>query len=212
MGGDEPLSHNHLIDVYYRFPQEGVFDWGEIAFVNLRCIYMFHNPRVLDLGCADGFYYSMFYKYISDIEYIGYDIDNNAINKAKIDNEGDKKCTFLVRSFLTQFPDDDLGITNVLWNSSIQMFMDDDIDCILKNIKKCLSGNKGILSGTATVIEKGKPAWEYCVNPYKKVGDVKHVLLKFFSYVYVYKDRGMGDMCFFVASDNDALKDALLNN
>lgn len=206
-GGTTPLSHNHLIDVYHRFPDEGVFDWGEIGFVNVRCIYKFDRPVVEELGCADGFFYFYFYSYIPDIKYIGCDLDEVSLQTAW--EKAVNPEVFVKADFLREMPQVD-GLTNVLWNASIQMFETEEIRAILSTIKQRLAGTNGILSGSATVVDENFPAekyWKYCRNPFKNDDELYILLKEYFKFVFVYRDRGMGHMALFVATDGDWFND-----
>lgn len=77
-----PYSYNLECELYYRLREYGSFGFGTIAVFNLRAIHQFEKPYVLDLGCADGFYYNYYYSKIKGLEYVGCDIDTYAIAKA----------------------------------------------------------------------------------------------------------------------------------
>lgn len=110
---------------------------------------------------------------------------------------------FVKADFLNGMPDMS-GITNILWNASIQMFETDEIRNILSNIKNRLAGTKGILSGSATVVEADFPPeryWKYCKNPFRDDAELYSLLKEYFKSVYVYRDKGMGHMALFIATN-----------
>ncbi len=198
-GRGTSLSYNHDNDLYYRLPRYGVFDFGLTACLSLRCIYNFKKPYVLDLGCADGFYYKRFYSHVADLFYVGCDSYSYSIQKARMNNPG-QNAVFLNRDFAMDMPKPERNefFTNVLWYASMQMF-----DCavqehILEEIRKRI-GEKGILCGSATI---GKNNWEYGISYFEDLKSLKALLESFFSYVYVYKDYGMHDYAVFVASQS----------
>ena len=55
------------------------------------------------------------------------------------------------------------------------------------------------MAGTAYIKEN---SWEYCVNYFKGIGELKTFLQGYFKYVYVYSDDGLNDFALFVASQN----------
>ena len=194
------LSYNHDNDLFYRFPKYGVFGWGLIATLNLRAIYFFENPYILDLGCADGFYYRRFYSHIKNIKYVGCDIDKASLNYIK----KNIKCTnaeFLYWDFTKSIPKTDEGkkFTNILWFSSMHMFDNSTQKNILKNIVDNLESN-GILTGSVCIRSND---WKYCTNPFESEKQVETLLKEFFKYVYVYHDEGMGDDAIFWASQKN---------
>lgn len=196
------LSFNHDNDLFYRFPKYGMFGWGLIAALNLRTIYCFEKPYVLDLGCADGFYYRRFYSHIKSLKYIGCDIDKDSleyINRYKKDNQCDAE--FLYMDFVENMPRPigESEFTNIFWYASMHMFDDTTQKNILQNIKTRL-GNSGILSGSVSI---RKNDWKYCINPLDSEEQVMELLKKYFNHVYVYHDAGMGDDAIFLASQSN---------
>ena len=198
-GSGTSLSYNHDNDLYYRLPRYGVFDFGLTACLSLRCIYNFKKPYVLDLGCADGFYYKRFYSHIADLRYVGCDSDSYSIQKASMNNS-EENALFLNRDFSIDMPVPEKNeyFTNVLWYASMQMFDYAIQKHILHEVRKRL-GEKGILCGSAII---GDNNWEYCISYFEDLKSLKKMLGDFFSYVYVYIDYGMQDYAVFVASQS----------
>lgn len=197
--GEQPLSHNHDVDLYSRFPKFGIFDWGEIATFNLRAIYQFKKKYILDLGCADGFYYKRFYSFIKDVKYVGVDSDAKNIENAKVYDS--TTCKFICSDFIKEYPFADLPeyYTNVICNSTMQMFNDDELTLLLYNIKNSLT-DEGIFSGTAS-LKTEIEGWKYCINPFNSVEELSQLLHKFFTNVFVYNDDGMPGRIMFMASE-----------
>lgn len=198
------LSYNHDNDLFYRFLKYGIFGWGLIASLNLRAIYCFKEPYVLDLGCADGFYYRRFYSHVKNLKYIGCDIDKETldyINRYKKDYQCDAE--FLCLDFTENMPQpvDENKFTNIFWYASMHMFDDTTQKKILQSIKTRL-GNRGILSGSVSI---RKNDWKYCINPLDSEEHVIELLEKYFRHVYVYHDAGMGDDAIFLASQSNIL-------
>lgn len=195
------LSFNHDNDLFYRFPKYGLFGWGLIAALNLRAIYCFKKPYVLDLGCADGFYYRRFYSYVKKLKYIGCDIDPESleyINRYKRNNPCDAEFFCLDFAENMPWPVDVNTFTNIFWYASMHMFDEEKQKNILQNIQMRL-GNDGILSGSVGI---RKNDWKYCINPFDSEKQVMKLLKKYFKHVYVYHDAGMGDDAIFLASQS----------
>lgn len=195
------LSFNHDNDLFYRFPKYGMFGWGLIAAINLRAIYCFEKPYVLDLGCADGFYYRRFYSHIKNLKYIGCDIDKDSLEYiSRYQKNNQCEAEFLYMDFVDNMPQplSEDKFTNIFWYASMHMFDDATQNNILQNIKMRL-GNEGILSGSVNI---RKNDWKYCINPLDGEECVKELLKKYFNYVYVYHDAGMGDDAIFLAGQS----------
>ncbi len=197
---EEPYSYNLECEMHYRFYEYGSFGFGTIAVFNMRAIYEFENPYVLDLGCADGFYYKYFYSKIPHMHYVGCDLDEYSIQKAQ--NFKDKQSEFIVADFLKDMPKADKNkcFTNILWNESFQMFNTQSQRIILSEIKKRLD-NSGVLSGTAYVKNGKEKDWKYCINAIDNTSELRELLESYFENVFVYNDLGMNRMVVFIASD-----------
>lgn len=196
------LSFNHDNDLFYRFPKYGMFGWGLIASLNLRAIYCFKRPYVLDLGCADGFYYRRFYTHVKNLKYVGCDTDQDSleyINRYKKNNPCNAE--FLYSDFAENmpWPVDENRFTNIFWYASMHVFDDETQKNILQNIKDRL-GDDGILSGSVSI---KKNDWKYCINPLDNEKQVMKLLKEYFNHVYVYHDAGMGDDAVFLASQGN---------
>ena len=202
--GENPLSHDHNIDIYYRFPKWGIFDWGENAILNSRAIYQFNKPSVLELGCADAFYFFKFYSFIDGIRYMGCDMDVEKIEWAR-EHYNKSNATFIVCDFVNEMPymQGLERFTNILWNDSIQMFDEQEKDLIMNNIKNRLAEN-GILSGSASIAREDELiTWKYCKYPFRTREQVEKFLSKYFKNVFVYTDNGMKSRALFMASDSE---------
>lgn len=200
-GKEGAVSFNHDNDLFYRFPKYGLFGWGLIASLNLRTLYCFKKPYILDLGCSDGFYYRRFYSHIKNLKYVGCDLDRDAlgyINRYKKNNPCDAE--FLCLDFTENMPQpvDENRFTNIFWYASMHMFDDETQKNILQNIKTRL-GDDGILSGSVGIRRND---WKYCINPLNSEEQVMELLKKYFEHVYVYHDAGMGDDAIFLASQS----------
>ena len=202
-GVNSTLSYNLECELFYRFHKYGSFGYGIIAVYNLRAIYQFEKPYVLDLGCADGFYYKYFYSKVKNIKYIGCDIDDYSIEKAKLNNINNPSAEFIVRDFCKMMPEpkEERCFTNIFWNESIQMFESVKQREILTEIKKRI-GDKGVLSGTAHLEDVTQQEWKYCINAFKNVKQIKELLEAYFKNVFVYNDLGMNRTAVFMASDS----------
>jgi len=196
------LSYNHDNDIFYRFLDSGSFGWGFIASLNLRTIYCFGNPYILDLGCADGFYYRRFLSKLDNVNYIGCDLDSYAIQKAqKYVVEHNCDASFLCLDFVNNMPvpNQQEYFTNIFWYSSMQMFEDETQKVILTEIKNRL-GNEGILCGSVSIKSTG---WKYCINSMENEEQVYNLLKQYFKHVWVYSDCGMGNDACFMASQKE---------
>lgn len=196
------LSYNHDNDIFYRFKENGFFGWGLIATLNERAIDCFDEPYILDLGCADGFYYRRFLSHKKGLKYIGCNLDKKSVCKAQRymeTHEGD--ASFLCLDFVNNMPipAQTDSFTNVFWYASMHMFEDETQKCILKNIKFRL-GNNGILSGSVSIKNTG---WKYCINAMNNEEELFDLLNRYFNHVWVYHDRDMASEVYFMASQKE---------
>ncbi len=94
------------------------------------------------------------------------------------------------------------GVTNIVWDAAIEHFTVSEIDNILKDIKRVLLPQKGILSGY-TIVEsaKGKSHSQHEYE-FKSKEDLYRFFVPYFKNIYVfetiYSDR---HNLYFYASD-----------
>ena len=151
------------------------------------------------MGCADGWHYRHFYANMNDVEYVGCDIDEEAIIRAK-KNSNHTNGRFLVENFEENMPCEDVDFTNVLWFNSMCMFEKNRRKVILKNIAKRLKAVGGVLSGSAMLRNENIYQWEHYVDLIDDVESLYSELHSFFENVYICNFSDKNNL-FFMASD-----------
>ena len=198
-GGRPPLSFDHDIELMYMW-NKGEIGWLERAEMNLFCIQKFEKPLVIELGCADGFYAFKFYSVVPDSKVIACGKDRKTIKRGAIKHNRDN-ITYKCLDFLHCMPHVE-GVTNVIWDASINFFKRKEQEKILMEIKDMLSKRGGILSGCA-VIEKGEAKWRYYDSLFYSTNEIEVLLKNFFLSVYVFESADKSGMIYFWATDGE---------
>lgn len=132
----------------------------------------------------------------------GGDFDNIAIHEA-IKKHSACNITFEVADIRKNIPVtiDGMSPTNVIWDTAIEHFTEDEIDSIMKRIKEVLTDKKGIISGH-TIVEREEKSLEQHEYEFKNKEDLKRFFVPYFNNVIVwetvYQDR---HNLYFMASD-----------
>lgn len=205
--GGTRLSNDPDIDVYYRWPRQGSVVWAEIPAFCIQALLMFSNRKVLDLGCANGWYYREFYSNIDNLTYIGCDLSDDVINEAKkklkkIEKNKRKNlnATFVVADMTKNMPCEQDDLTNVFWFASMCMFTKEQRKDLLLLIKNKMKKHKGILSGSAMQKEENKYQWQYYISLYDSKEQLYEELKVHFKNVYITHNSTKNSL-FFMASD-----------
>ncbi len=193
----EPLSFDHNIDLMYMW-NKGEIGWLERAQRNLFCICKFEKPLIVELGCADGFYTFKFYSVVSDSRVIACDKDRRNIRRAMVKYNRDN-ITYKCCDFLHEMPHVE-GVTNIIWDASINFFNRKEQEKILKEISDMCKKRRGILSGCA-VIEKDGSKWAHYNSSFQSIEEIEVLLKKFFMNIYVCGGANKGGVAYFWASD-----------
>lgn len=201
---DNPEQFDHDIDLYYQWPVKNIPHWLERGIFNLLAIKQYADPVLIELCCGEGFNTTRFYS-LSCRKIWACDFDAKAIKEAK------KKyfapnVTFEIADIRTDIPATVNGAepTNIIWDTAIEHFTEDEINIIMCRIKKILQARKGILSGhTITRQENGK-SLEQHEYEFADMEDLKRFFVPYFKNVIVwetiYEDR---HNLYFMASDGE---------
>lgn len=180
---------DHDIDIYYRFPKDGFFNWGYCAVFSLMAIKQFVNPCVLDIGCGDGYYFRRFFKYINGIRYTGCDFSHEEIDRAIRNNfDANKIADFIVADMVNSmpYPKDKRYFDVILWNGSFSVFDDECQDRIVKEGKeRC--GEEGVFVVCDYYSSKKSP-WVYSKNITDEI-KLMDLFKKYFNNVYLHIDE-----------------------
>lgn len=195
------LTFDHEIDVFLRWPEAGQFQWGCIAAFNLWAINSFKTPSVLELGCSDGFYPFYFYRHIEKCRYLGVDLDKDNLKIANQRLKG-TNCSVMYADFLRHMPIGDFS--NIIWCESINMFTPIEQEEILGQIAKRLMKYNGILSGTGVLKKIGRQ-WKYYTYLFNSADELRGILNKYFTNVFVYTRDNMPDNAVFFMASNGGL-------
>lgn len=204
------LSTDHDIDVYFRWPAIGSIAWAEVASFNIQAMLQFSGGvRILDLGCANGWYYREFYSHLNNIEYVGCDLDGDIIDEANTALKKKIKQTkksynakFLVANICDEstMPKNSNGFTNIFWYDVMCMFTKEQRKKIFLQIVEYLDKNNGILSGSAVIKNDAIAQWSHYVGLFNHEDDLRGELSQYFKNVYItrYSDENSR---FFMASN-----------
>ena len=200
--GVNRLFNDQDITVFYRWPEEGNIAWAEQPSFNIHALLMFEEREVLELCCANGWYYRNFYANISNMSYTGCDFSEEAIDEAKKQAKkmDSNKCTFLVADILSQMPLADRKLTNVFWFASICMFTKEQRKKIFQEIALRLKDKGGILSGSCEIKSNNGIQWEYYVGLFEDEVELRNELILYFKNVLV--TRINSRTYYFMASDS----------
>jgi 2-polyprenyl-3-methyl-5-hydroxy-6-metoxy-1,4-benzoquinol methylase len=166
-----PSWFDHRIDLYYQWPHN--LFWLERGFFARR--HMFHDCRVLDLFCGDGFYSKHFYASIArSIDAV--DKDPKAIAHASRIH-ADARITFSQRNAIAEgFPKGEYDV--IAWFEAIEHLSETECTTLMGHIKSAV-GATGILVGSTPLVgeeKKGKGNWEHqneFSNPKELEGKLK---------------------------------------
>jgi len=176
-----PECFDHHIDLFYLWQKTKNSLWLERGVFGSLAIK--RNGKILELACGDGFNSRNFYSHISD-SVIAVDFDKYAIRLAKRKNKTEN-VSYLLADIRTAMPDGDFD--NIVWDAAIEHFTENEIDNILKDIKKRLYEKKGVLSGY-TIVEKieGKSLSQHEYE-FKNMADLKRFFTPYFKNVIVFE-------------------------
>ncbi len=193
-----PEWFDHFLDQYWQWGKKGVSHWIERGVFGR--ISLTPQGRLLELCCGDGFNARHFYaEQAASITSV--DFDPTAIAHARKHNAHPKIRFELadIRSDMPRGPFD-----NVIWDAAIEHFTVEEIDAILKNIKRVLVAD-GICAGF-TIVERddGKKHLHHHEYEFKGKRDLLDILKPHFKTVVVFetKHRGRHNL-YFMCSDGE---------
>lgn len=196
MPGENPLSFDHNIDLYFQWKKKGTIGWMERGIFSRYAINMFAEPVILELGCGDGFNSRYFYSNDKS-KMVACDICEKTIKMVKRKYKRDN-IEFIKADFAADMPCKEVALTNVIWDASINFFDVNQIESLLDQISTMLSANKGILSGVAVSGQSGDAKWEHYKHLFCDGKELEHILKKHFINVLVY---GSEAQLYFYASN-----------
>ncbi len=207
--GGERLSNDPDIHVNWRWPISGSTIWAEVPSFNIQALLKFENRKVLELGCANGWYYREFYSNISNVDYTGCDLSEDtiseAIRKVNLKSKKSKKILnhkFLVADMLEEMPCKNEDMTNIFWFASMCMFTEENRKSIFENISIRLKNERGILSGSGVIKDESDQQWSYYIGLLYSKEALRTELLRFFKNVYI-TDTSSKNLVFYMASDGE---------
>jgi SAM-dependent methyltransferase len=176
----QPEYFDHHIDLFYQWSVLRNSLWLERgAFGSLAL----RGGSVLELACGDGFNAKHFYSLRSK-QVVACDIDPKAIRTARKKNNA-PNVQFVIADIRTSMPDG--MFDNIVWDAAIEHFSPAEIENLLLDIKKRLTG-KGILSGY-TIVEKpdGSKSLSHHEYEFKDKQDLLRFLSPHFENVTVFE-------------------------
>ena len=202
--GRKRLSNDPDIHLYYRWPVEGHLGWMEQAMFNIFALQMFEKRKVLELGCANGWYYREFYSNICNLSYTGCDLNSDTIDEAirKCKRSKLRNASFVVADISKEMPLENENLSNVFWYASMCMFTKEQRADILLEIAKRLKNSAGILSGSCEIKSLYDDQWSYYVGLLESEEELKNELNGFFRNVFIIRSSGKNSV-FFMASDGN---------
>lgn len=176
-----PEFFDHHIDLYHSWLHDRTFYWLERGVFGSLAIK--RNGTLLELSCGDGFNTRNFYSNIAQ-NIIACDFDKSAITTAKRKNNA-ANIEFVLADIRDKMPTG--SFDNVVWDAAIEHFTTEEIVKILRDIRKRLIPQKGILSGY-TIVEKleGKSLNQHEYE-FKNMTDLKNFLTPHFANVIVFE-------------------------
>ena len=199
---NNPENFDHNIDLYYMWPKYCIPHWLERGIYNVLAMQIFENPIVCELCCGEGFNTKFFYSVNAEKIY-ACDFDSNAIAEAKRKHNREN-IEFVVADIRYQIPDTSNGkyFTNVIWDTAIEHFTEEEIDTIMRKIHDILSATNGIVSGHTIVKRFEGKSLEQHEYEFANMEDLKRFFSPYFKNVLVfetiYEDR---HNLYFYASD-----------
>lgn len=199
---DNPENFNHDIDQYFQWDVYNQCHWLERGIINLFAIKIFEEPIVCELCCGEGYNSKHFYSSSSKYVY-ACDFDEKAIKEAKRKYQCNN-VEYVVADIRYDIPNkiNNHSITNVIWDTAIEHFTEEEIISIMSKIKEILAAKKGILSGHTIKNKDGIFSLEQHEYEFKSMEDLKRFFAPYFKNVIVmetiYRDR---HNLYFMASD-----------
>jgi ubiquinone/menaquinone biosynthesis C-methylase UbiE len=176
-----PEFFDHHIDLFYLWQKTKNSLWLERGVFGSLAIK--RDGKILELACGDGFNSRNFYSHISN-SVIAVDFDEYAIRLAKRKNKTEN-VSYLLADIRTDMPNG--AFDNIVWDAAIEHFTENEIDNILREIKKRLYEKKGVLSGY-TIVERieGKSLSQHEYE-FKNMADLKRFFTPYFKNVTVFE-------------------------
>ena len=153
----------------------------------------------MELGCGNGLYSKRFYAFADQV--YACDIEHRAIQSAKRFSTF-KNVNFIEADFLLNMPCENMQLTNVVWDASINFFTEEKQLVILKKIKQRLANTGGILSGSAIIKSVETLFWEKYDHVFYSEAELRHLLESVFKNVKIIRPQYKSDVCYFMASDS----------
>lgn len=198
--GGARLSNDPDIHIYYRWPVEGHVGWAQQPIFNMWALSMFDKRYVLELGCANGWYYREFYSHLADLRYVGVDISEDTISEAKRKCKIKNKAEFLVADILCDLPLEHEEVTNVFWYATMCMFSKKQRKNILSQIAKRLENKNGILSGSCEIKSDTEIQWKSYIGLFESEEELRNELGKYFKNILIVRPTSKKSL-YFMASN-----------
>jgi len=141
-----PEWYDHYLDLSYGWTKNRNPLWVERGVFS--SLVLKQGVNLLELCCGDGFNTYHFYS-IKAHKIIAVDFDESALKHANIFNKAEN-IEFIFCDIRKEIPQGKFD--NIIWDAAIEHFTPDEIDGIIKTIKKRLAVN-GVLNGY-TIVEK----------------------------------------------------------
>ena len=177
-----PEWFDHNIDLHYKWSATRESFWLERGVFGKLALKQ--NGNVLELACGDGFNAKHFYSLHSN-KVVACDFDETAIATA-IKKNSAPNIEFALADIRDNMPNGNFD--TIIWDAAIEHFTPEEIDSILKNIKKRLN-KQGILSGY-TIVERKDGSGKQLVHheyEFKDMGDLKRFFEPYFKNVRVFE-------------------------
>ena len=178
-----PEWYDHWLDQYWSWKVTGEAYPVERGVFSLLAIKP--GSTILELCCGDGFNAHHFYAARSASVY-SMDLDPEAIRSAK-SNFKNPKVTYVAGDIRKDIPD--RKFDNVVWDAAIEHFTEEEIESIMRTIKKVLTTD-GVLSGY-TIVEREDGHLSHHEHEYEfhSKEDLARVLGKFFKKVRIFETK-----------------------
>jgi SAM-dependent methyltransferase len=175
-----PEHFDHHIDLFYQWQASRNPLWVERGVFGSLAL---RGGDVLELSCGDGFNARNFYS-LRSTRVVACDFDPAAIATARRKN-GAPNVVYELADIRTAMPAGVFG--NVVWDGAIEHFTLEEIDGILRDVKRRLTAD-GVLSGY-TIVErpdgvKSLPHHEY---EFRSMDDLRRMLEPHFVHVTVFE-------------------------
>ena len=176
----EPEHFDHHIDLYYSWLANRNSHWLERGvFGSLSLL----GGNLLDLACGDGFNARNFYSLRSS-QIIACDFDPEAIETAKKKNAA-PNIQFLLKDIRIDMPEG--TFSNITIDGAIEHFTQEEIDNLVRQVKKRLNTN-GIFSGyTIIQLESGMKSLSHHEYEFSSKEDLARFFTPYFKNVTVFE-------------------------